>query len=457
MQTNNGTQGQSGYSGQQIASNNSRGQTGYSGQQVANNNSRGHTGFTRQQSAHTNGTHPAISYQTRYAHAMSTPHGTWQIPQGRIQGQPRIAGQQVVNIDGTIHTMPFRNNPRVGMPLAHGNNQLTQRLSRQAQPGFTSQQTVNMGAWNPVMTIHNNHNGMTGASDMCTPVTQQPRQLQNPHAYRIPQNNQNHQYSPNLQNHQNFGAIDGATNVAVYPNSSGGNTPNICADQFPTNHTTHLVNHGPPSAGYLSSAGSHHHTGVESPPEAVSPAEAVPPLNTGAPEPVQPAANEETPESLQTRVNGLVKEKGTTYKGYIRNKADYDRIRQAVWRAKNKNCKLEDKSADYPKDEDGQVEVFNRICDAFVNTSGDQDLASDSAENGNCLAVRTVLGLAPVEVEMIAFQLVVSTTGTRAIIEDELIVTADGHAHCPARRACSSSALQSRARGELHGQSGSGG
>lgn len=139
------------------------------------------------------------------------------------------------------------------------------------------------------------------------------------------------------------------------------------------------------------------------------------PPDAAAADPVQPQIDAELPEAFQDRVNALVQEKGKSFGGHIRSKADVDRYERAIWAAKWKGGELENKCADFPEDEDQQSAIVRRIFEAIVNTEGDQDLTSDASENGNCLAVRTIQKLSSLEIEILAWKAMVSTDETPVI------------------------------------------
>lgn len=116
-------------------------------------------------------------------------------------------------------------------------------------------------------------------------------------------------------------------------------------------------------------------------------------------------------EDFQEHVNQLLEERDGQFRGYIRNKADVARYERAVKVAKAKNSKVEDKSAGYPTNESERLDIIRRISDAFFKLDGTQDPVSDSDDN-NGAAFKAVRGTSPIEVEILADKLVVSTTGT---------------------------------------------
>lgn len=404
MDTQNGTQAQS----------------GFTGQQTTNNNVQGQPAFTAQQATNINGMNPATPTRNNFYPAMPIVRGTMNTQQAPPQGQPGFAAQQLVHGTGhghaTNYTVPFRNRQGAPTHSAHGNARLVHNGPR-AQPGFVRQQSVNFSGSDLAMALANDPNAMAGFSQICNQFLQQQAQYSNvqnyeniqnrhsiqPYPNNLPQqSDQVQQYQPNSQDHQNFHGR-GDFNTATIPTggevSSGDNTPVVDLSHDSTPNIIHSANPTTSLAGHPSQlvAGN--------PPNAV------------AAEPIQPPMAQESPEDFQTRVNLLVSAKGHTFGNHIRSDADQARFEKAIWTAKWKGGKLEDKAGDYPDDEAERSEIVRRIFDAIVNTEGDQDPATDAADNGNCLAVRVIQKMSSIEIEVLARKLMVSTEETRRIFE----------------------------------------
>lgn len=398
-------------------------QSGFTGQQTINNNVQGQPAFIAQQATNVNGANPAMSTHNNFHLATPIVRGAMNTQQAPTQGQPGFAAQQLVhgnvNGNGMNFTMPFRNRQGAPTHSAHGNAHLVHNGPR-AQPGFAGQQVVNFNGSDLAMALANDPNAMAGFSQICNQFLQQQFQyqtvqnhqnIQNRQSIQLFQNNQTQQNyqvqpyqqnQPSSQNHQNY-LGRGVFNAATIPTggevSSGDNTPVVNLGQNSTQNNTHSVNPTTSLAGHPSQLV------ARNPPDAV------------AAEPVQPPVAEESPEAFQRRVNGLIAAKGNTFRNHIKSDADQARFEKAIWTAKWKGGKLEDKAGDYPDNEAERSEIVRRIFDAIVNTEGDQDPATDAAENGNCLAVRVIQKLSELEIELLARKLMVSEEETRRVVQ----------------------------------------
>lgn len=356
----------------------------FTGTQMANHGVHGHPGLTRQHASHVNGPISQTSFQFNYSQAgVSIPHATY-TPQGHQQGHPVVS-----------YALPVRYPPGGPSFLERGNTQLTnsQRAPIQARQGYTSRQVVNESGWNPDMAIQTNPTAIAALSDLREALAPQPGQVQIRQAYHNP------------QGLQNCGAI--------YQNmSSTGNSYPAAVSQV---------------------------TSIGQAPWAVasSPAKTVSTPAAGVAEAARPVEGTESSQDFQEHVSQLLEERGSEFKGYIRNKADVARYERAVKAAKAKNSEVEDKSAGYPNNESGRLHIIRRISDAFFKLDGTQDPVSDSADN-NGAAFKAVRGTSPIEVEILANKLLVSTTRTRRSIKTNHFVITGRYAPRPARRAHSS-------------------
>lgn len=381
--------------------NGAQGQSGFTGQQMANNTVRTQPAFIPQQAANVNGTHPATPTRNNNFHP------TMPIQQTPPQGQPRFASQQLVyrngNGNGMNHTMSIPNRQVTPTHFAPGNSQLVQNTPR-SSPGLVGQQMISNGG-DLAMAFASDPNAMAGFSQLCDAFLQQRVQ------------NQTHQIHQNLQNRPILQS-DQSHQIQQYPSQNHRSYQQ--GGEFSAASSPH--------SGRVSSGENSHI--VESPRHSIDhsnlptnqPVTGTPP-DTGVVEPVQPAIGTESAEQFQGRVNRLVKEKGSTFGGYINSDAERARFETAIWTAKRKGGKLEDKSGDYPDDEAERSMLSKRLFDAFVNTEGEQDKVTDADENGNCLAVRVIQNLSPLEVELLTRKLMVSaarkpeltSTGTKII------------------------------------------
>lgn len=128
-----------------------------------------------------------------------------------------------------------------------------------------------------------------------------------------------------------------------------------------------------------------------------------------APEPAKPATDAELDQAFQDRVNVLVQHSSDTkYQGMIRNADHAARYRRAFWKAKVRGKKgYDQKCADYPLDEAGQLAARQRLFEAIVNLGGEQDPVSDNGQFLTCLAVNKVRSASSLELELVVDSLMV--------------------------------------------------
>jgi hypothetical protein len=383
MQTNNGAQGQSRFNGLQMTS----------------NGTHGHPSFIRQQINQFDGAAQQTPIQINYSPAVSIPHGTY-TPQGHVQGQLGMTGQQFVNMNDMTYNMPIRNVPTAPTFLepghTQGNTQHNQHAHLQAQHRFASQPLFNAHGWNPMMANETNPNAMAALSQPYMAFSS--GQIQNPEA------------NCNGQSFQNPATMNNPTDYAVYENSFGSNTPNVHSAHPHIDYSNQFINQSMPSAGYPDPVAVRQQTCVEHTPQTTSPAETISTGNVVAAEQAKPAECTEISKEFQENVNQLLEEKGGKFRGHIRNKADVARYENAVKAAKGKSSKVEDKSVGYPANDSGRLEIIHRISDAFFKLDGEQDHVSDSADNVNCYALKAIRETSLIEVEILADKLMVSLT-----------------------------------------------
>lgn len=385
------------------------GRSGFTGHQATNNGAQGQHSFMPQQEANVNGINPAMRTHNNFYGPRPIDLSAMQTPQAHQRGQPGYTSQQLVhrngNGNGMNQTMPIHN--RQGTPAHHapGNGQLVQNRSR-ARPGLVGPQMISNGN-DLAMALATDPTAMAGFSQLCNNFLQQRVQNwnsqspQDHQSVQYHQNHQNHQVQPyqQVQQYQQYQhdhaspQNGGEFNAAATP--TGGENNRIIDLTQNTHENTNL-----PANLDASPAGYPNHLVAGTPPDA------------GGAEPVQPALVIELSETFQTEVNGLVEDKSGTFGDHIHSDADLARYEKAIWMAKWKGGKLEDKCSDYPEDKAERSRIARRIFDAFVNTQGEQDPATDAAENGNCLAVRAIQKLSGIEIEILVRKLMVSTAGT---------------------------------------------
>lgn len=397
------------------------------------NGAQSRPGFTRQPTTPVNGANPSTPVANNHLTAMRVPHRNAYTHQGP-RAQPVFPVQhQTANVDGNTYEMTIRGSSSTPTPVAQGHAQNAQQAP-QGRPGFPSHQEVNGNGWNPMLPMFNNPAAMNAIYQLVSAVTPQPGQPQHPQQFQSPQQYQTplFQTFPQTQGPQQYGNPqqhgtpqqygtsqqygtpqqyqNPATDSATHANPSGGNVPTVESAPAPlsTNQAPRPANNMASSLPHPVTPGVEHHTGSDSPPDAGSPLNAGNAPDVGVAQPSQTSTTTETPEQFQTRVKALVAEKGNTFGGHIQNDADYRRFKQAVWEAKLSGGSYENRAQDYPQDAAGQSRVRQRIFDAFYNLDGDQDPASETGEFANCLAVKIVQGLSPIEVELLAHDLMVS-------------------------------------------------
>ncbi|KAL2292381.1 hypothetical protein FJTKL_09359 [Diaporthe vaccinii] len=380
----------------------------------ASNGLQGQSGFAGEQTNNVNGMYSAMPAQNIYSTAMGqlNIYGNAQTQQGPLHAQPHFGGQQpVVTFDGNLFTLPMRTPSSGAMNFAPGNTQLAQQVPR-SQPGFVNPQMINANTWNPEMALGNNLFAMEANTQFQTSIGQQPGQFQNiqndQHA-QIYQNTDQYQYGHNYQFGQDYQLAQNYQNFSI--NQSYATNPTGDRHQpgagFPPQAGT------PPQAANPPQSGTPPHAGIPSqagsPPQVGSDPNAGSP-NAGSPkvraaEPLQPSSVTEVTKEFQNHVNELVREKATTFKAHIKNRTQFARYEQAVWKAKLSGGKQESKSGDYPQDEAGELRVIERIFNAIVNVDGEQDPATDTGDFANCLAVKIIQGLSSIDVELLAHKL----------------------------------------------------
>lgn len=425
------------------------------------NGLQGQSGFAGAQMNNVNGINPATPVQNIYSPAMGQPitYGNAQTQQSPHHVQPHFVGQQqAVNFNSSPYTLPMRNPSGTTMNFAAGNIQLAQQVPR-SQPGFVNPQMINANGWNPEMAIGNHPYTMDVINQLNTSTGQQPGQFQinqNDQHAPIYQNTEEYQYGQNyqlarnyqptqnyqpVQNHRNF-----SVNQSYAPNPTG-NRHQARARFLPqAGNPAQAIN--PPQAGTSSQAGNPtqfrntHNAGnplrAGTPTRATNTSQASNPPRAGSAVPIQPSSVPEISEEFQEHVKNLVKEKATTFEAHIKNRNQFDRYEQAVWKAKLSGGNHENKSGDYPQDEAGELRIIERIFNAIVNIDGEQDPATDNGDFANCLAVKIIQGLSTIDVELLAHKLMVSTAAS-SVVENsrpKLTVNTERHAQDPVRRAC---------------------
>lgn len=134
-------------------------------------------------------------------------------------------------------------------------------------------------------------------------------------------------------------------------------------------------------------------------------------------EPLQALSSSEGTDRFQEHVKMLLKEKTAAFKGYIRNHNDFVRYEEAVRKAKLRGGNCENKAADYPQDEAGQLQIIKRIYDAILTFDGEQDPATDSDNFATCLAVTVLQAMSPIDVELVAHKFMVSIFPTYLFVK----------------------------------------
>ncbi|POS72758.1 hypothetical protein DHEL01_v208845 [Diaporthe helianthi] len=115
---------------------------------------------------------------------------------------------------------------------------------------------------------------------------------------------------------------------------------------------------------------------------------------------------------FQQQVNTLMQERNGGFTGIIQTAADVPRFELAIAISKTKRkanaSEIEDKSAGYPRDQQGQQNLARRIYDAFYKLDGEQDLVSIALDNTNSLVYQNIESTAPLQVEVMAYKLIAS-------------------------------------------------
>lgn len=345
----------------------------------ANNGLQDHSGFAGEQAMNVNYGHPATLVQNNYSTAMGQPitYGNTQPQQQSLQGSPPIFGlQQVVNINGALYALPLRAPGQSQGMQNYQNAQSYQRTDQYYQYGQNYQ--------------HAQHH----------------------------QRAQSHHGSPNNQ--------ISATNPAGYENAAGNDALNVNQFRPSTNYTppaSRASSSSPPQAANHRRAVNHPqavYTQAVNTPTAINTSQAVDPPQTGSrdassveggpAQPLPPSLGTEITDEFRGHIKDLLGEKATTFQARIRNKNDYVRYRQAAWEARLKGGNHKNKCDDYPKDEAGELKVIQRIFEAIINVDGEQDPATDTGDFANCLAVKVIQGLSEIDVELLAYDFMVSST-----------------------------------------------
>jgi hypothetical protein len=338
------------------------------------NNGQSQSDFTNQPTSNIKGTNSASP--PHFSATMHVAHHNAHNPHGhQVQPTGSFAVQQQMN----------------------GNLQLAPQGQQPLQL-FNSHQPRSSNSWAPATSmVLNNPAVMAEISQIFGALSRRPEQVQHiqnymvnqqigdsQHCYQAPQQSSGPQQYQNLLGNQNYSTLHHTD--SAYASSSGDNTPIVDPAHLPENHTNNSASHSTLAPSHLN--------------------------NAGTPESAQSSTGTELPEGFQGQVNDLVQQKGTDYAGHIRNKADALRYKQAVWKSKIRGDNYNQRCHDYPTDEAGEMRVRQRIFEAIVNLDGNQDPVSDSGNFLNSLAVRTVQSLSRVEVELLADDLMVSSTVT---------------------------------------------
>ncbi|KKY31844.1 hypothetical protein UCDDA912_g08133 [Diaporthe ampelina] len=351
-----------------------------------NNGTQAQSGFSGQPTNAVNGTSPATSIRTNQSAVMPFARrnaDTARDPRGR----PGMPGQQqIANNNGATYAIPVRSNPGTSMPSAQGHAQFVQQAP-QAHPFFSGHQEANGYVLDPALAAVNNPAAMNALHQFFTA-------LEKPQLYQTPQHRQTSQQGQNR-----------AGSTAGYPAISGNSTPTVEPARLSTNRTSHATNHTTPSPYHLVNHGVGLHPGFGSPSEADRHPNHGNLPDAGLAGPAQPLTGTENPDGFQEEVTRLVQGGPGAFVGLIRNKADYDRYQQAVWKAKLSDGSIDKRAQDYPKDIAGEMRIRKRIFDAFYNLGGEQDPACETGDFANCLAVKTVQGLSIIEGELLAYGL----------------------------------------------------
>lgn len=348
--------------------------------------------------------------------------------------QPRFPGQhQLANYDGNTYEMTVRGGPGAPMPIAQVHVQSPQQPP-QGQQNIPGPQPVNNN-FNPALPIFNNPAAMNALYQLASTIASQPSQSQYPQQYQTPQQHgtpqqygnpqqygtpQQHQslrqqqQSPQQHQIPQFGPPqqyqNPTANSASFANPSGDNTASVDSARFSNTQASRSVDYSTPSTPQSSVFGAENRTGSSSASDSSPNAGNSPSL--GVAQSSQSSTNTETPEQFQKRVNDLVEKKGDAFLGLIGNDAEYRRYKHAVWKAMRSGGSYENKAHDFPEDRDGQIQIKKRIVDAFFNLDGEQDPATETGEFANCLAVKIVRGLSPIQAELLAHELMVSLPAT---------------------------------------------
>lgn len=370
---------------------------------TTSNGAQARSGLTGQPTTHVNGANTATPVvNNNQPTTMRVAHHNAYAPQGSQAQRSFPVQNSIPNNNGITYEMTVRGNSGAPMPVTKGQVQVAQHAPQPYQ-WLPDHQTANTNNYYPRSAANNNPAPGHGRYQIVWLVDPQscqaqcPQQYQSSQRYQTPQPYQTHQQyqaqpyqGPQNQALQQYHPQQyhiPADDSAVFANPPGDNISLVGSARLSTDQASRPASHTTPEAATVHA--------VDAP-------------DVGAADAVQPSTNTEGPEDFQDRVNALVEEKGATFGGHIRSAEDYQRYKLAIWKAKRSGGSYENKAQDYPTDEAGQMRVRKQIFDAFVNLGGEQDSVSET-DFDNCLAVRTVRGLSPLEVELVVQQFMVSS------------------------------------------------
>ncbi|KAG8163937.1 hypothetical protein KVR01_005855 [Diaporthe batatas] len=167
-------------------------------------------------------------------------------------------------------------------------------------------------------------------------------------------------------------------------------------------------------------------------PQTFHPAQYVVPSSSATTQ-VQSTAVQNITPAFQKRVEGLLKHKNRGYQAHIRTAEEMVQYERAIASAKgstneDKSPAEDDKSTGYPDTEAGRLEIVRRLYEAFFTLDGEQDQVSEALPNrDDCLAYKAVKATAPIEAEVLCFNLMEAMllvqrgdhTGPKVVQEDD--------------------------------------
>lgn len=407
---------------------------------TTSNGAQARSGLTGQPTAYVHGANTATpSVNNNQPATMRVAHHNAYAPQGP-QAQRSFPVQYTMpNTNGITYEMTVRGNSGAPMRVTQGHHAQVAQQDPQAYQWLPNHQAANN---NPITGFGPYQLVWSVEPQSCRP--QHPQLCQSPQQHQSPQYYQTQPYlGPQDQNVQQYHAQqyqpqqyqNPATNPTVYASTSDDNVSLVDSARLSTSQAPHQANHPATSFHHPNGPGVEHHTGSDSP-SITANTQSVDAADVGVAEAVLVSANTEGPEGFQDHVKALVEEKGNAFRGHIRTAEDYQRYKLAVWKAKRSGGSYRNKAQDYPTDEAGQMRARKQIFDAFVNLGGEQDSISETADFNNCLAVRTVRGLSPLEVELVVHQFMVSSPLIILVKKSNsnLFVNTGGHAESPVGR-----------------------